>query len=84
MYGKMLLIQFSHNFKKNHRKKTRYSFCGYFNHIKQSGDEKKTMFFVEKNGFHTISRYENCMTSIFSDDDNKNVFDDNKNDDSKK
>ena len=35
------------------------------NQIKQSGDEKIMFLFWKKNGNHTISIYENCMTSIF-------------------
>ena len=49
MHGKMLIIQFSYNFK-NHWKKNGTSFCGYLNQIKPSGDKKKKrcFFFLEK------------------------------------
>ena len=54
-------------FQKTIEKKNGTSFCGYLNQIKQSGDKKKTMLlFFGKNVYHTISIYENCMTSIFS------------------
>ena len=50
----------------------RTSFCGYLNQIKQSGVEKNDVsFFFRKKGYHTISIYEKCMTSIFVDGDNK-------------
>ena len=39
MYGKMLAIQFSYNFKKP-MKKDQSSFSGYLNQLQQSGDEK--------------------------------------------
>ena len=36
---------------------------------------KTSMFlFFGKNGYHTISIYESCMTSFFFDGDNSNFF----------
>ena len=57
MYGKMLIIQFSCNFKKK-LKKFRNSFCGYLNQIKQSFEEKKQKRFLllEKK----LSNYKFC------------------------
>ena len=52
-------------FQKIVEKRFELVFCGYLNQIKQSGDEKKTNFFLEKTTYHTISIYKNCMTSIF-------------------
>ena len=43
IYGKIITIE----------KKIQTSFCGFFDRIKQSGDEK--YLFLEKNGCHTIS-----------------------------
>ena len=54
-----------HTISKNNGENIRASFCGYFNQLKHFGDEKQTMFFLKKKGYHTISIYENCMTSIF-------------------
>ena len=63
MYGKILIIQCSYNFKKS-LKKIPTNFCGSLNQIKQFGDKKNYFsFFFGKNGYHIIYIYENCTTS---------------------
>ena len=62
--GKCLSYNF-HTISKNGWKKISTSFCGCLILIKQSGDKYQRFSFFEKNDYHTITIYGNCMTSIF-------------------
>ena len=68
----MLIIQFSYNFKKS-LKKNQTSFCGNLNQIKQSGDEKKTIFlFFWKKMVIIQFPFMKIVRLDFFDDDIKN------------
>ena len=47
------------------KKLVKTHFCGCLILIKQSGDKKLRFSFFEKNAYHTIPIYGNCMTGIF-------------------
>ena len=65
MHWKMLITQFSYNFKKP-LKKIQSSFSGYLNQYNSLVMKNNYIYFFEKNGYHTISIFKSCMITIFS------------------